>query len=225
MTTLVTGTAAIEFCNALTVNSCEIRHVENPQTGDFDGVSSLYHVTNLFDPDSVAKANNVFALARAACVSTLGWQARLGPYDVTTQAGRNLADIHGAVWHAGLPFFIAQPAYALEWVTAWGSRSPVDPAVALPWIGQADLAAAVAVLLQRSDHEGGIYELCRRRGSVREMAGQADIVHDISGELDRLPAEQRALAEPVFARLSDGISNGNPAMFDWLLSPASVETP
>jgi hypothetical protein len=57
------------------------------------------------------------------------------------------------------------------------------------------------------------------------MAGQADIVHDISGELDRLPGEQRALAEPVFARLSDGISNGNPAMLDWLLSPACDETP
>ena len=225
MTTLVTGPVTTEFCNALTANGCEIRHVENPQTGDFDGVSSLYHVTNPFGPDSVAKANNVFALARAAGVSTLGWQSQLGPYDVTNQAGRNLSDIHGAVWHAGLPFFIAQPAYPLEWVGAWGGRSPVDPAAVLPWIGQEDLASVVAILLQRPGHEGGIYELCGRRGSVRELAGQADIVHDMSGVLTRLPTEQRALAEPVFARLSEGISNGNPAMLDWLLSPACDETP
>lgn len=224
MSVLVTGRAGPRLLDGLTAHGVRARHVPHPQISDFDGVSQVYHVSDEFDPDMTTAADQVFTLAVEAGVSRVGWQSRIGPYDVALPAGRHLAEVHAALWHLGIPFFIAQPAYPLEWIEDWTADgvvvSPVAPDAVLAWVGMDEVAGAVASLLSRPDHEGGIYELCRRRASVRELAGESLQVIAADG-VAGMPPEDAELASRVFARLSQGVQYGNPAMLDWLLKPAS----
>ena len=118
MSVLVTGRAGPRLLDGLVAHGVRARHVPHPQISDFDGVSQVYHVSDEFDPDMTIAAGQVFALALEAGVSLVGWQSRIGPYDVALPAGRHLAEVHAALWHLGIQFFIAQPAYPLS-----GSRT------------------------------------------------------------------------------------------------------
>lgn len=223
MSVLVTGRAHPRLLDGLHTHGVSVRRVQHPQISDFDGISRVYHVSDEFDPAMTTAADQVFALAVAAGVSLVGWQSRIGPYDVAAPGGRHFARTHEALWHLGVPFFIAQPAYPLEWIEEWTSgglvASPVAPDAVLPWVGMDEVAGAAASLLSRPDHEGGIYELCRRHASVRELA--PDGLRVIAADrVVGMPAEDAEAASAVFARLSRGVRNGNSAILDWLLKQA-----
>ena len=207
------------------------------------GAAAVYHICPNIHPDEFALGQSVMAAARAAGVAHFVFHSVLHPQTEAMPHHWRKLRVEAALFEAGLPFTILQPApymqntlAGLGAVRAYGVfTAPYPVETRLSLVDLDDVAEAAARVLTEPGHIGATYELVGTPGlsqtDVAAELGRA-LGREVRAECEPVPAwEQRARAAGLgeyqmatliamfgyYARF--GLS-GSPSALTWLLGRA-----
>jgi uncharacterized protein YbjT (DUF2867 family) len=213
------------------------------------GVRAIYFICPNVNPDEAMIGRLLIAAAQSAGVEHFVYHSVLHPQTEGMPHHWQKLRVEEALFEAGLPFTILQPAAYMQnllayWESIVGSGVypvPYPPETRLSLVDLEDVAQAAAQVLTEPGHTGATYELV---GTV--ALSQLEVAESLSKSLGRpvrvettpLDAwEQSASAAGLGEYARDALKNmfnyyarfgftGNPNVLGWLLGrpPTSFET-
>jgi uncharacterized protein YbjT (DUF2867 family) len=213
------------------------------------GIQALYHICPNMSPDELGIGQLVIGAARSADVSHFVYHSVLHPQTEAMPHHWAKLRVEEHLFESGLPYTILQPAAYMQNVLAgWVSivedgvyRVPYAVETRLGMVDLEDVAAAAAVVLTETGHQGATYELAGAealtqievaailsRGLGRKVRAQA-LPLDVWEEGARqtgLDDYQITTLVRMFRYYGDYGLWGNPNVLGWLLgrSPTTFAT-
>ncbi len=175
------------------------------------GVRAVYHICPNMHPDEVAIGQAAIAAARAAEVEHFVYHSVLHPQTEAMPHHWNKLRVEAALFEAGLPFTIVQPAvYMQNLLAGWPAiaergmyRVPYPVTTRLSYVDLEDVAAAVAQVLCQPGHAGATYEL-----AGTPALAQAEVAAALGQALGRpVQAQEQPLAEWEQSARASGLSD------------------
>jgi NAD(P)H dehydrogenase (quinone) len=204
------------------------------------GIRAVYHICPNMSPDELAIGRLALAGAKAAGVTRFVYHSVLHPQVETMPHHWQKMRVEEAIFSAGLPFVILQPAAYMQNIQAYWPKAvesgvfrvPFPTTTRLSLVDLAEVAQVAAKVLVEEGHDQAIYELCGPAAPSQEEVAALFAQH-----LGRpVRAESLSLAEWGKQAERDGLGayqigslcqmfdyyarygfRGNPGVLGWLI--------
>jgi NAD(P)H dehydrogenase (quinone) len=176
-----------------------------------EGAQAIYHICPNMSPDEVVLGQMVSQAARTAGVARFVYHSVLHPQTEAMPHHWQKLRVEEHIFETGLPYTILQPAaYMQNVLTGWESivkhglyRVPYAPETRLGMVDLEDVAAAAAIVLTESGHQGAVYEL-----AGAEVLTQIDVAAELTRGLG-LPVRAERLSLDEWERGARAAGLGN----------------